>query len=146
MKPRVPYSADIAARLLNGLSAGQGLRALCRGPGMPTRPTVMRWLKQHPDFASLVAEARVEGNLVFAGRPCGYSARLVAHIYDRLSLGEPLRDICSEPALPSRSTIHNWAHRHPSTANALDLARENAAWTLAEQRWEACGGMAVGVE
>jgi hypothetical protein len=137
MKPRAPFSPEIAVSLLNGLAAGRGLRALCRGPDMPTRPTVMRWLKQHPAFADLVREARFAGGLTLAGRPSGHSAPLVAHIYDRMSRGEPLSRICADPALPSRSTIHNWTHRAPATARALDMARENAAWARADAWWEA---------
>lgn len=143
MKPRAPFRPEIAVRLLAGLAAGHGLRALCRGPDMPTRPTVMRWLKRHPEFARLIQEARIEGGLAFAGRPCGHSARVMARIYDRMSRGETLRDVCADPDLPSRSTIHNWAHRQPATADLLDLARENAAWARADDYWDACGGTAA---
>ena len=39
MKPRATFTHQIAVRILNGLASGQGLRAICRGADMPTRPS-----------------------------------------------------------------------------------------------------------
>ena len=63
MKPRATFTPAIAERILTGLSQGYGLRALCRSPDMPTRPTVMRWLNTHPAFAMFAARARELGGL-----------------------------------------------------------------------------------
>lgn len=142
MKPRATFTPAIADRILTGLSRGAGLRALCRGPDMPTRPTVMRWLNTHPEFATMAAYARQLGGLTGPGRPSGHTADLVDHIYDRLCAGEPLRSICRDVALPSRSTIHTWTHCHPTTAAAIALAQDIAAWAQAEARWLAWGGAA----
>ncbi len=139
MKPRATFTAEIADRILNGLASGQGLRALCRGPDMPTRPSVLRWLATRPDFARLAAHARQIGGLTGPGRPSGHNAPVVDHIYDRLCAGEPLRTLCRDPAMPSRSTVHTWSHRHPATADALTLARDIADWAAAERQWEAWG-------
>lgn len=133
-KPRAPFGDAVAARLLAGLAAGHGLRALCRGPGMPTRPTVMRWLKERPGFAAAVAQARRRGGLDAPGRPCGHTPALVDEIYLRLCAGEPLRTICRDPALPSRSTVHAWAHRRREVARALLLGHDIAGWAEAERR------------
>lgn len=140
MKPRVPYTPDIAVHLLNGLAQGHGLRALCRGPGMPTRPTVMRWLKQHAEFGRLAATARAAGGIDGPGRPCGYSDAVIDRIYQRLCQGEVLRGVCRDPALPSRNTIHTWARRRPDIADALNLARDIADWAAADRQWVALGG------
>ncbi|HEY0647181.1 hypothetical protein, partial [Phenylobacterium sp.] len=70
-KPRVPFSPEIVERLWLGLEAGHGLRRLCREPGMPTRATVMRWLKEKPDFAEDIALARLMGGLDGVGRSSG---------------------------------------------------------------------------
>ncbi|TBR25447.1 hypothetical protein EPO15_02205 [bacterium] len=58
----------------------------------------------------------------------------------RLSHGEPLRTICRDPHLPSRSTVQAWAHRHAHVARLLDLGRDNAARTRADAVFEALGG------
>lgn len=139
MKPRTPFTPAIAGRILTGLSNGHGLRAQCRGPDMPTRPTVMRWLNTYPEFAMFAARARQLGGLTGPGRPSGHNIDLVEHIYERLCAGEPLRTLCRDPALPSRSTIHNWTHHHPETAKAIALAHGIAAWAAAERQWEAWG-------
>lgn len=140
-KPRAPFSEDIAVRLLDGLSAGRGLRLICREPGMPTRATVLRWQAQWPEFHRMTAAARLIGGLADApGRPCGLTEDIADEIYMRLSHGEPLRTLCRDPHLPSRSTVQAWAHRHPDVARLLDLGRENAAWTRAAAVYEALGG------
>jgi transposase-like protein len=140
-KPRVRFSPEVAARILAALNAGHGLRRLARQPGLPTRATIMRWLKAHPDFADQVWVARFDGGLGVGGpgRPTRYSPRLHTRIYDRLSAGVPLRTICASPAMPSRSTVYNWARAHPRFARALDLARENALSAEADARLEALG-------
>jgi hypothetical protein len=140
-KPRAPFSEAIAVRLLDGLAAGRGLRRLCREPGMPTRATVLRWQARWPEFHRMAAAARLLGGLLDArGRPSGLTPEIADEIYLRLSHGEPLRTLCRHPHLPSRSTVHAWAQRHPDIARILDLARDNARWSEADRRVEALGG------
>jgi hypothetical protein len=139
-KSRAPYSPAVAVRLLNGLAAGQGLRALCRGPGMPTRATVMRWLKERPDFAAHAARARGDSGLDRPGRRTRYSPALLDEIYLRLSQGEPLRTLCQDPAMPARSTLQAWGHSRPDVARVLDLAAQNAAFAEADRRVDHLGG------
>jgi hypothetical protein len=139
-KPRAAYSAEIAVAILNGLAAGRGLRALCRGPGMPTRATVMRWLHEHPDFAAYARTARRAGRLDRPGRPSLYTPALLEEIYLRLSQGEPLRTLCRDPAMPSRSTLQAWGGRRPDVARTLDLAAQNAAFAEADRRLDHLGG------
>lgn len=136
MKPRVPYSDALADRILDGLAAGQGLRALCAQPDMPTRPTVMRWFREKPEFADAAAYCRKLGGLDRPGRPCGHTPALIDEIYLRLCEGEPLRTICRDPHLPSRSTMHTWMRRRLCVAHAVDLGRDNAIWLESERRWD----------
>jgi len=144
-KPRAPFSEDIAVRLLDGLSSGRGLRRLCREPGMPTRATVLRWQAQWPEFHRLTAAARVIGGLASGpgdarGRPSGLTPDIADEIYMRLSHGEPLRTVCRDPHLPSRSTVQAWAQRRPDVARLLDLGRNNAASARADALFKALGG------
>ena len=58
----------------------------------------------------------------------------------RLSHGEPLRTVCRDPHLPSRSTVQAWAQRRPDVARLLDLGRNNAASARADALFKALGG------
>ena len=58
MKPRATFSPRIAVRILNGLANGQGLRAICRDPAMPSRSTVHTWSRRHPATADTLTLAR----------------------------------------------------------------------------------------
>lgn len=138
-KPYVPFSQEVADRILQGLSEGRGLRALCRGPHMPTRPTVMRWLKAHPVFADEVFLARFLGGLDRPGRPTRLTPELLDAIYLRLCHGEPLRTLCADPAMPARATVQAWAAARPDAAEALAHGREIARQQAAERLFDASG-------
>ncbi|HEX7943531.1 MAG TPA: hypothetical protein VF495_02635 [Phenylobacterium sp.] len=89
----------------------------------------------------MTAAARLIGGLADApGRPSGLTEDIADEIYLRLSDGEPLRTLCRDPHLPSRSTVQAWAHRHPDVARLLDLGRENARWDQADRVFTALGG------
>ncbi|MGA0605765.1 hypothetical protein ACO2Q0_07165 [Phenylobacterium sp. VNQ135] len=135
-KPYVPFSLAVADTILLGLSWGCGLREICRGEDMPTRPTVMRWLRERPDFARDVAAARAEGGLAGIGRPSAYREALMARIYLRLCEGEPLRAICWDPAMPGRSTVHVWMKQHAEAARLVALGREVGDYAAVERRWQ----------
>lgn len=44
----------------------------------------------------------------FRGRPSTYTKEIADEIIDRLSLGEPLRQICRDEHMPSPSTVVDW--------------------------------------
>jgi hypothetical protein len=52
------YSAELADTIIDGITSGLSLRAICRADGMPDRATVFRWLEARPDFAAKYARAR----------------------------------------------------------------------------------------
>lgn len=62
-KPRltavqVRYSEEIAALILRRIANGESLRAICDDKNMPDRGTVLRWVDDHPEFATGYARAR----------------------------------------------------------------------------------------
>lgn len=134
MKPRVPFSPQVADRICGAFEEGRGLRRLCREPGMPTRASVMRWLRHRRDFAEVAGFMRWMSGLDRVGRPSGYRGDLDDAICQRLLAGEPLRTLCRDPAMPSRSTVHTWMRRDPEFARGVALAREMAYWAAAEAR------------
>lgn len=138
-KPYVPFAEPVAYRIIAGLASGRGLRAICRGADMPTRPTVMRWLKERPGFAHDVAAARAYGGLDRPGRPSLYGEALMEAIYMRLCAGEPLRTICRDPRMPGRSTVQGWAKHRAKAARLLALGHDVGRHMAAERQWLAWG-------
>jgi hypothetical protein len=55
------YSVEIAEAIWERLIYGESLRQICLDKTMPGRRTVFQWLKKHPDFASMYADARWDG-------------------------------------------------------------------------------------
>jgi hypothetical protein len=44
------YTEEIGSTICDRLFDGETLSAVCRDPAMPDKPTVMRWLAEHPKF------------------------------------------------------------------------------------------------
>jgi hypothetical protein len=55
------YTVEIAETIWERLIYGESLRQICLDETMPGRRTVFQWLKKHPEFASMYAEARWDG-------------------------------------------------------------------------------------
>lgn len=51
-KQRVTQSLDVEKALLDRVSNGESLNAICTLPDMPARKTVYEWLKNNPEFLS----------------------------------------------------------------------------------------------
>ena len=103
-----------------------------------------------PASAVAVAELtpRVDG--VVAGLPValavfdmvlgdGYEVLARREDGDRLVAGEPLRTICRDPDMPSRSTVHTWMRLNPEWAQAMACARDLASWAAADAQMAAWG-------
>jgi hypothetical protein len=50
LKKPTAYTRKIGFTICGRLLEGETLREICRDPGMPAKPTVMRWLTQHEEF------------------------------------------------------------------------------------------------
>ncbi len=46
------YDPAIAERICERLSEGKNLRQFCVWPAWPTKKTVVKWMKEHPEFGS----------------------------------------------------------------------------------------------
>jgi hypothetical protein len=61
-KPRVPYSEELAEKIFERLRNGETVRAICRSPGMPSRPALVRqWAHEDPVFGEKYQRARELG-------------------------------------------------------------------------------------
>lgn len=60
------YSQDIADAICARLAEGESLRGICRDEGMPSAPTVIRWIRENKPFAEQYAMAREAGYQLLA--------------------------------------------------------------------------------
>lgn len=67
------------------------------------------------------------------GRPSEYSVEVATAICDRLSVGESLRSICDDEAMPGRSTVFRWLANIREFQDQYARAREAQADYWAEQ-------------
>lgn len=54
------FTQEMADIICDQLSDGRSLRSVCSGEGMPAKITVLKWLRERPDFASQYARAKEE--------------------------------------------------------------------------------------
>jgi hypothetical protein len=65
----IPYSTDLADRVLGELMEGRTLIEVCRLPGMPSEGTVLLWVRRDRDgFAARYREAREIGGQIMADK------------------------------------------------------------------------------
>ena len=67
------------------------------------------------------------------GRPTDYSPELTARICERLAVGESLRSICRDDAMPSMASIFLWLSKHPEFSEQYARAREAQAESHADR-------------
>jgi hypothetical protein len=67
------------------------------------------------------------------GRPSKYTPELAAEMCDRLSNGEPLRQICRDDRMPEWRTVYDWLARDPELSAQVARAREAGYEAMAEE-------------
>jgi hypothetical protein len=66
------------------------------------------------------------------GRPSKYTPELAAEICERLSDGEPLRQICRDDHMPAWTAIYAWAAQDKNLSERIAQAREQGYDAIAE--------------
>jgi hypothetical protein len=66
------------------------------------------------------------------GRPSKYTPELAAEICERLSDGEPLRQICRDDHMPAWTAIYAWAAQDKVLSERIAQAREQGYDAIAE--------------
>lgn len=56
--------------------------------------------------------------------PGEFTEAIIEELLDRLSHGESMKEICSDPRMPDRETIRRWAERDDELAASIMRARE----------------------
>jgi len=67
------------------------------------------------------------------GRPSTYSEKAADAICERIAMGESLRAICRDEAMPAMSTVFKWLTQQEAFAEQYAHAREEQAETLADE-------------
>jgi hypothetical protein len=70
------------------------------------------------------------------GRPSKYTPELVAEICQRLSTGEPLRQICRDEHMPHWTRMYGWMSQDPDLSLQVARAREAGYDAMAEEALE----------
>ena len=99
-----------------------------------TAPEASKAPDQGVDTAQ-AAETPQEPQKKKIGRPSKYTPELAAEICERLSNGEPLRQICRDDHMPAWQKIYEWMKRDENLSGAIAHAREVGQDAIAEQIW-----------
>lgn len=67
------------------------------------------------------------------GRPSEYNQQVAEAICERIALGESLRSICRDDAMPAQSTVFKWLTQQQSFAEQYARARETQADAMVDE-------------
>jgi hypothetical protein len=126
MSGRPPcYTAELAARVLDALSAGRTLGEVCGDDEMPCEMTVRKWVQEDVDgFAARYRRARQIGHTAIPGQ-VRYTQEIADQVTDGLMIGRSLSEICKDPGVPRPPTISRWvAEDRDGFAARYRLARQ----------------------
>jgi hypothetical protein len=124
MTRRIPFDPDQAERVIQRMLAGDMLRDLWRDPTLPSRHTLKEWRRANPDFE---ASVRAAANFARSERwrtRSPYDARTRAEVCRRARLGLTMREITSDPHMPSWSTLFWWLRSEHDFAWDFAAARD----------------------
>lgn len=120
-RPSWPYGEARAAALLVAVRRGGRLAELLRDPAGPDRASLRAWMRERPDFAAALEDAkrfaREERPL-----PWPWDEALADQILLRVMRGEPLARVLADPALPGPRALWRWRRRHRDFDGALRSA------------------------
>ena len=80
------------------------------------------------------------------GRPSKYTPELSREICERLSEGEPLRQICRDAHMPAWRTVYDWMGKSEDLAAAIARARDIGYDKMAEECLEIADNMQMGLK
>ncbi|HEX2800481.1 MAG TPA: hypothetical protein VHN73_00300 [Phenylobacterium sp.] len=138
--------APTVRRVCRRVAAGETIQEICRDPLMPLAQDLHAWIAEEPEFAAMMRQARRTGprpGLERPGRSRRWSEALAKEFLARIADGRGLVEICSEPDMPSSTTVYRWLRGKPEFALAYAQARQaqadflfDLAWTIARRAGE----------
>lgn len=100
---------------------------------MPRKATKTAQEPPKPKTKGKVASALLEAPKKKIGRPSKYTPELAAEICERLSNGEPLRQICRDDHMPAWTAVYEWMARDEALSERIAHAREQGFEAIAEE-------------
>ena len=102
------YTAELADRVLHGLTLGRTLKDICAEPDMPCETTVRNWVADDTEgFAARYGKAREIGDPLVR-HWTRYTAEIGERIVGEITSGRTLVELCSEPGMPPEGTVRQW--------------------------------------
>ena len=95
----------IKVAIVERVAAGETVRAICAGPGMPTTASVQVWRRADPGFAEELRLARLRGD---HRRRLAFDPVKAEAFLARLRAGERIADLLARPGMPSQGTYRYW--------------------------------------
>ena len=107
-------------------------------PTSPAKPPKRAIAAQTPKAKAKGAATPLKASTVpkKTGRPSKYTPELVTEICQRISTGEPLRQICRDEHMPHWTQVYEWLARDDSLSLQVARAREAGYDALAEEALE----------
>jgi hypothetical protein len=95
----------IKAQILERVTRGETVRAICAEPGMPCADSIQVWRRTDPGFAAELAVARTRGDY---RRRLAFDEAKAEAFLRRLRAGERVRDLLNRPGMPTQGTYRHW--------------------------------------
>lgn len=102
---RHPDPGDLKFQIVNRVTEGETISAICAEPGMPRRRTVATWAREDGGFGAMLAEARRKGRF---RRVLTYDPARGREILLRLGAGETIASVLRDPRMPGRKVFERW--------------------------------------
>jgi len=118
----------------NAISTDDGLLVMQEtAQNASKRPTTRKRASTKGEVATSAAKAPEAPKKI--GRPSKYTPELAAEICERLSNGEPLRQICRDDHMPAWSAVYSWMDKDQTLSEAIARAREAGQDAMAERAY-----------
>jgi hypothetical protein len=133
-------------RVCARVAAGATVSEACRHPMLPYPQQIAHWAAEEPVFRALLAEARKAGGMAHLARPGregDFPEDVIDEFLERIAAGRGLVEVCSQPDMPTTTTIYRWLNTKADFAERYERARRvqadvlfDLAWTIARQATE----------
>lgn len=136
--PAFASRLPIVTRVCRRVAAGETVEEICRDPLMPLRQELHAWVAEEPEFSKMMRAARRRSGragLAREGRPGLWTEELQAEFLLRIEDGRGLVEVCSEPDMPTHTTIYRWLRSRPDFAADYALARQVQSDVLFDLAW-----------
>ncbi|MEW5687317.1 MAG: hypothetical protein AB1942_20575 [Pseudomonadota bacterium] len=122
---RLDDRPQIQREILARVEAGETVRAICAGPGMPCPRSVTNWARA--DAAGFGEALRAARGRALERRRDGYDEAVAQAVLARLRDGARVDDVWREPGMPGRRKWCRWVRSQAHIAEEYDgLMRQRA--------------------